>query len=198
MKKLFLLLFLFFNIISTGYAENEVFDTPVPSEFDEVTKSGPDTKFSLSTQMRFDSFQDAEINADTSILEGKTNVPLYVPVENKNYLQRVKIKKAKIKEYTNGSYEIRYKDTPNTIFYYNKDGSISSFAIYTDKKIPYTKYHYNLDGVIQEIEIVPDYYRSYVYGLDGVLLRYSVDGKYYLPNGKMIQKTKKLSSLLYI
>ena len=191
MKKIFLFIIIsVFTTLSALAVENN-FDTPVPSADDEVTYSGPDTKFTTATQMRYDAFENAETVVVPDFSEDKKFVPIYKLSKNQDYLQRIKIINAKVTEFTNGTYFIKFKDTPFTIFYYNKDGSLNSFAKITNKgKVPFSTYIYDIDGNLSAIEIKPQRYRSYVYDLNGVLLKYSIDDKVYAPNGKMLLRKK--------
>lgn len=190
MKKFYVIL-LAIMLLYPAKVFAEDFLTPVPAEEDEVSQSGPDTKYSLVTDLRFDAFQNAEINVPVDFLQSKKILKLYELSPSKTYLKRVKILNAKITEYTNGSFDVRFKDIPDVIFSYNIDGELQSFAKMTNKgKIPFISYHYDTEGTIIALEVKADRYRSYIYGLDGVLEKYRVDDKVYSANGKMILRKK--------
>lgn len=190
MKKLFLLIFTFLFITTAANAVDD-FNAPVPAYDDEVTNSGPNTKISQSTQMRFDAFQEAPEFLDYQIPEDRKVLKLYMLSDNQEYLQKVKIHNAKVIEYTNGSYDIKFKDTPFTVFNYDKDGVLQNVIKITNKaKAPCYAYYYNVNGHIQAIEIRPEKYRAYLYDLEGILTKYLVDDKVYAPNGKLILRRK--------
>lgn len=190
MKKIFVLIISFLFFACSVNAAQE-YNTPIPAEDDEVTSSGPDTKYSLATEMRFNAFDEAEEILDIDIPEERQNVQIYKLSQNENYIQKIKIPNTKLIEYTNGSYDIIYKDTPFVVFRYDKDGVLQSISKITNKgKAPFFVYHYNVDKKIQEIEIQPDRYHSYVYNLDGILTKYIIDKKVYAVNGKMILRRK--------
>lgn len=190
MKKIFVLI-ISFLFAGCPFAMAAEYETPVPAATDEVTTSGPDTKYTLATEMRFEAFDQAEETLDITIPDDRLVVQLYKLSKNENYLQKVKIPNAKVIEYTNGSFDIKFKDTPEFIYRYDKDGILQSVSKVTNKgKAPFFVYHYNLDNKITEIEIQPDRYRSYVYNLDGVLTKYIIDKKVYAPNGKMLLRRK--------
>ena len=190
MKKLVVLIFslLFFGC---SVLADDKYNTPIPAADDEVTTSGPDTKYSQATQMRFDAFQDAETDLSFDIPEDRKIVKIYQLSKNETYLQKVKIPNAKIIEYTNGTYDIKFKDSPYMIYNYDKEGVLQEISTKTNKgKVPYFTYHYDATGHIKAVEIKPDYYRSYIYDLNGVLIKYVIDNKTYLPNGKLILRRK--------
>lgn len=203
MKKLLVLVFSLILSVTTGVAKN-IFDTPVPedtgefnapipAEDDEVTQSGPNTKLSLATQMRYDAFQNAEVTSSFTVPEDKMNVKIFQPSKTQDYLQKVKISNAKIIEYTNGSYDIKFKDFADMIFSYDKNGDLIEFSKVTNKgKVPFVIYHYDKESQLINIEIKPERYRSYVYDLNGLLVKFHVDDKVYAPNGKMLLRKKGL------
>lgn len=189
MKKFIVTLLSVFLINSASVMADE-FSVPVPTE-DDVIQSGPDTKYSLVTKLRFDAFQDAELTVPTSILADKMSVKIYKLAPKKTYLEKVKIPNAKIIEYTNGSYDIKFKEVSDVIFSYDRNGDLQSFAKYTNNgKIPFITYHYDTTGTIIGIEVKADRYRSFEYGLDGVLTKYKIDDKVYSANGKMLLRRK--------
>ena len=189
MKKVFLISATFFISLSSAFAVG--FETPIPAEDDDVTLSGPSTKYSLATQMRVDAFQNAEISISFDIPENRKKVQLYKPSKTNDYLQKVKIPNAKVIEYTNGSFDIKFKDSPFVIYTYDKNGDLQEFAKITNKgKIPFTSYHYDVNGQIKNIEIKPQYYRSYIYDLNGLLIKYCIDDKVYSSNGKLLRRKK--------
>jgi len=190
MKKFIIILLSAIVVNSTAIVMADEFSVPVPTE-DSVVQSGPDTKYSLVTKLRFDAFQDAELTVPTSFLADKMSVKIYKLSPKKTYLQKVKIPNTKLIEYTNGSYDIKFKDVPDIVFSYDKNGDLQSFAKYTNKgKIPFISYHYDTTGTIIAIEVKADRYRSFEYGLDGVLTKYKIDDKVYSANGKMILRRK--------
>ncbi len=192
MKKFLMAALILILTATTAFAAEDYL-TPIPSEDDEVTSSGPDTKFSVATQMRYDAFQNAEVSVPCDFPEDKKLVKIYKIAPNKDYLQRVKIPNAKVIEYTNNNYDIKYKEIPNKLFCYDKDGNLTEFAIITNNgKIPFTTYFYDLEGQITKIEIKPERYRSYVYGLDGILMQYRVDDKTFGPDKKMLRRKKSM------
>ena len=190
MKNFWVLIIIAFLSSLSAFALDD-FETPVPSYDDEVTSSGPNTKFSLATQMRFDAFQDAETSLNIDIPDDRKIVKIYKLSKNETYLQKVKIPNAKIIEYTNGSYDIKFKDSPFFVFNYNKYGELQGLEKITNKaKIPYFIYHYDTLGNIAEVEIKPDRYRSYIYDLDGVLTKFIIDDKMFSNKGKIIRRKK--------
>lgn len=192
MKKLFItvLLFLFSSCFAVA---KEDFVTPIPAQDDEVTTSGPDTKFSLATQMRYDAFQEIEIEVPVDLPEERLSVKLYELSADGTYAKRIKIPNAKVYQYTNDTFEIKYKDIPDKIFKYDKNGELTGFVVILNKgKVPSVSYHYDADGQIEFVEIKPVYYNSYVYGLDGFLVEHKVDNKVYDPQGKLIRRKKTI------
>lgn len=190
MKKFLAILFSFLFLNCSAFAV-EGFDIPLPEESDDVTTSGPDTKFSTATQMRFDAFQNIEVNSLYFVPEERRFVQIYKLSDNEKYLQKVKIPNAKIIEYTNGSFDIKFKDTPDMIFSYDKDGNLQEFSEITNKaKVPFTTYHYDAEGQINAVEIKPDRYNSYTYDMNGLLMKYTSYDKVYAPNGKLILRRK--------
>ncbi|MCR5260411.1 MAG: hypothetical protein K6C94_01085 [Candidatus Gastranaerophilales bacterium] len=190
MKKLFLLIFSLFFMSCAAFADGQ-FDVPLPDAKDEVTTSGPDTKFTLASQMRFDAFENAENQLAIDVPEERKVVPIYRLSQNEKYLEKIKIPNAKIIEYTNGTYDIKFKDTPNVIYNYDKTGNLNEVITQTNKaKVPFASYHYDVLGQIKAIEVKPDFYHSYVYDLEGVLQKYVIYDKVYLPNGKLVLKRK--------
>jgi len=193
--KNFLCLILFFAISSAVFAA-ENFNTPVPDATDEVTTSGPDTKFTELTQLRYKAFEEAEINITPSVDESKKFVKLYVLSDDGKSIHRTKMRDAKIVQYTNDTYSIRFKNDPDIVYYYNKDGELTDYANIPSKgKVPYYAYYYNIDGVLQQIEIKPDRYHSYFYGLDGLLIKYANYDDYYNGAGKLIYRKRPILSL---
>ena len=176
-----------------GVCAQEDYDAPVPDSSDEVTSSGPDTKLSIATQMRYDAFKNAQINVPVDFPEDKMAVQLYKLSPDGTYMRRVKIKDAKVIEYTNGTFDIKFKDTKDKIFKYDKKGNLIGFSIIENNgKIPFVTYHYDAEGQLSSIEIQPHYYYSYVYDLDGLLSEYKVDNKVYNAAGKLIRRKKSV------
>lgn len=164
---------------------------PVPSEDDEVTKSGPNTKFSVVTQMRYDAFQNAQITVSPQYAEDKKNVKIFVADTDNNVMKSVKVPNAKITKYSDGTYSIKFKDTPDSVFFYELSGDLTGFGIITNKgKLPYVIYHYDPEGTITAIEICPERSRSYTYGLDGLIKEYRLDDNFYNSKNKLIKKRK--------
>lgn len=164
---------------------------PVPSEDDEVTKSGPNTKFSVVTQMRYDAFQNAQITVSPQYAEDKKNVKIFVADTDNNVMKSVKVPNAKITKYSDGTYSIKFKDTPDSVFFYELSGDLTGFGIITNKgKLPYVIYHYDTEGTITAIEICPERSRSYTYGLDGLIKEYRLDDNFYNSKNKLIKKRK--------
>ena len=164
---------------------------PVPSEDDEVTKSGPNTKFSVVTQMRYDAFQNAQITVSPQYAENKKNVKIFVADTDNNVMKSVKVPNAKITKYSDGTYSIKFKDTPDSVFFYELSGDLMGFGIITNKgKLPYVIYHYDTEGTITAIEICPERSRSYTYGLDGLIKEYRLDDNFYNSKNKLIKKRK--------
>lgn len=164
---------------------------PVPSEDDEVTKSGPNTKFSVVTQMRYDAFQNAQITVSPQYAENKKNVKIFVADTDNNVMKSVKVPNAKITKYSDGTYSIKFKDTPDSVFFYELSGDLTCFGIITNKgKLPYVIYHYDTEGTITAIEICPERSRSYTYGLDGLIKEYRLDDNFYNSKNKLIKKRK--------
>lgn len=203
MKKLLVLVFSLILSVTTCVAKNTFdapvpkdsgeFNAPIPAEDDEVTQSGPNTKFTLTTQMRYDAFQNAEVTSSFTVPEDKMNVKIFQLSKTQDYLQKVKIPNAKIIEYTNGSYDIKFKDFADTIFSYDKNGDLIEFSQVTNKgKVPFVLYHYDKESRLINIEIKSERYRSYVYDLNGLLVKIHVDDKVYAPNGKMLFRKKGL------
>ncbi len=190
MKKIFLII-LSLYLTAFNCVSAQVFEEPVPDATDEVTTSGPDTKYTLATDLLFDSFDVAEITVPVDFIQDKKVVPIYKVSKNGNYLQKIKIPNAKITEYTNGSYDIRFKDIPHTIFNYDKNGDLQYFVlINNNEKIPFTSYHYNTDGKIIRVEIKPQRYHSYIYNLEGILVKYVYYDKVYTVDGKVCLRKK--------
>lgn len=164
---------------------------PVPSEDDEVTKSGPNTKFSVVTQMRYDAFQNAQITVSPQYAEDKKNVKIFVADTDNNVMKSVKVPNAKITKYSDGTYSIKFKDTPDSVFFYELSGDLTGFGIITNKeKLPYVIYHYDTEGTITAIEICPERSRSYTYGPDGLIKEYRLDDNFYNSKNKLIKKRK--------
>lgn len=181
-----ILLTALFLMLSVSAVRAADFDVPVPAE-EEM--AGPDPKFTTATQMRFDAFQDVVEEVDPSIFNDKRHYDLYVLKEDKNYLVKVKNKDVKVKEYTNGCFDLRYKDIQNTIFCYDKFGDLQYYATVSNNgKVPFVTYYYDVNGVISLIEVQPDRYYSCVYDLRGLLVRYCRDNKWYSSDGKIIRK----------
>ncbi len=193
MRNLFIaFLFVTLNFLQV-FALDENFSEPVPSPDDEVSSSGPDTKLSLITQMRLTAFQNAKVSLSPDLPEDRKSVKLYKLSSDGTYLRRVKIKDAKVLEYTNGFFDIKYKDTKDKIFNYNKNGDLIGFELIDNNgKVPFTTYHYDADGNISKIEIHPLYYYSYIYNLDGLLCEYKIDNKIYDITGKLIRRKKSI------
>lgn len=184
MKKFLLTaLFLMLSVTSVQAVD---FDVPIP---EEEQAAGPEPKFTMSTQMRFDAFQDVVEEVDVALFNDKRHFDLYKLADDKDYLVKVKTKNVKVKEYTNGCFDLQYKDIPDTIFCYDKFGDLQYYATYTNKgKTPFITYYYDVNGVISLIEIQPDRYYSCVYDLQGLLVRYCNNNKWYSPEGKIIRK----------
>lgn len=192
MQKL-LFLILFFILSLPAFSIQEDYMAPVPSPEDEVTTSGPDTKFSMATQMRYEAFKEAEINLPVDFIQDRKTVKLYTLSPDGTYMCRLKIPDAKVSEYTNGTFDIKFKDTADKIFKYDKEGNLIGFAVIKNKgKIPFVTYHYDVEGQILQIEIKPQYFRSYVYNLDGLLAEYRIDDKVYNASGKLIRRKKSI------
>lgn len=192
MKKILTLILSLFIFACSAMASGD-YSAPVPSSDDEVTTSGPNTKFSQVTQMRYDAFKDVEVTVDIDIPEERKNIQFYTLSKDGTYLRRVKVPNAKVSEYTNGTFDVVFKDTKDVIFKYNKKGALMGFAlIKNDGKIPFVMYHYDNEGKIYQIELKPRYFYSYVYGLDGLLVEYKVDDKTYNNCGKLIKRKKSI------
>lgn len=190
MKKVLFLTLLSFLLGCSVFAAGQ-FDVPVPAPDDEVTTSGPDTKFSLVTQMRYDAFENLESQLTVEIPEDRKVVAIFKLSQNEKYVEKIKIPNTKIIEYTNGTYDIKFKDTPYVIYNYDKQGNLQEVIVQTNKaKVPFVSYHYDTYGQIKAVEVKPDFYHSYIYDLNGVLLKYVVYNKVYLPNGKLVLKRK--------
>lgn len=194
MKKL--LYFILFFVLSSPAFAVEDFAAPIPDAADEVTTSGPDTKFTELTQLRFKAFEEAVINVPPSVDESKKFVKLYVLSDDGKSIHRVKIPNAKIVQYTNGTYSIKYKSDPNILYFYNKDGELTDYVnIPLKGKVPYYAYYYNINGILQQIEVKPDRYHSYFYGLDGMLIKYANYDDFYDMAGKLIYRKRPILSL---
>jgi hypothetical protein len=168
------------------------FDTPVPNEEEEVS-AGPVPKFTTATQMRFDAFQDVVEEVNMNSFSDKMHLDLYSLNDKKNFLVRKKLDNAKIIEYTNGCFDVKFKNIPNTIFCYDKFGDLQYYATYTNSgKVPFTTYYYDKNGIISLIEIKPDRYYSCVYDLYGLLVRYCTNNRWYSPDNNIIRKKKGL------
>lgn len=192
MKKIIIVIFSLFIFTCSAMASGD-YSAPVPSADDEVTTSGPNTKFSQVTQMRYDAFKDVEVTVDIDIPEERKNIQFYALSKDGAYLRRVKLQNAKVSEFTNGTFEVVFKNTKDTIFKYNKQGELTGFAlIKNDGKIPFVTYHYDNEGKICLIEVKPRYFYSYVYGLDGLLVEYKIDDKTYNNCGQLIKRKKSI------
>ena len=190
MKK-FLLIILSLYLSAFNCVLAQDFNTPVPDYNDEVTLSGPDTKYTIATNLLFDAFDVAEVSVPVDFLQDKKSVPIFKLSKNGNYLQKIKIPNAKITEYTNGTYDIRFKDIPHAIFNYDQNGDLQYFVlINNNEKVPFASYHYNADGKIINVEIKPDRYHSYIYNLDGILVKYTIYDKVYRADGKICLRKK--------
>lgn len=167
------------------------YSAPIPDADDDVTSSGPNTKFSVVTQMRYDAFQNAQVSVSPDYAKDKKNVKIFVPDLDNHTMKSVKVPNAKVCKYSNGTYSIKFKDTPDSVFYYELSGDLTGFGIITNKsKVPYVVYHYDTDGRITSIEICPERSRSYTYGLDGLLLESRIDDNFYNAKNKLIKKRK--------
>ena len=194
MKKL-LYLILFFALSSPAFAAED-FTAPVPDATDEVTTSGPNTKLTELTQLRYKAFEEALTNKAPAFDESKKNVKLYVLSDDGKAIHRAKLPDTKIVQYTNDTYSIRFKNDPDIVYYYNKDGEMTYYTQIAKKtKIPYYAYYYNPEGVLQQIEVKPDRYHSYFYGLDGLLIKFADYDDYYNMAGKLIYRKRPIFSL---
>ena len=106
-------------------------------------------------------------------------------------MKSVKVPNAKITKYSDGTYSIKFKDTPDSVFFYELSGDLTGFGIITNKgKLPYVIYHYDTEGTITAIEICPERSRSYTYGPDGLIKEYRLDDNFYNSKNKLIKKRK--------
>jgi len=194
MKKI-LYLIIFFVFTSAAFADDK-FDTPVPDAADEVTTSGPDTKFTELSQLRYKAFEEVFVRITPDIDESKKSVKLYVLSDDGKSIYRAKLPNTKIVQYTNDTYSIKFKNDPEHVYYYNKDGELTSFVHIAKKtKVPYYAYHYSPEGELLQIELKPDRYHSYFYGLDGLLIKYADYDDFYDMSRKLIYRKRPILSL---
>jgi len=194
MKKLLSLIIFF--ITSSAAFSVEGFNVPAPDVSDETAYSTPNIKMTDLTQLRYKAFEDALKNPPPAFDETKKFVKLYVLSDDGKSLHRAKLPDTKIVQYTNDTYSIRYKNDPDIVYYYNKDGELTSLVNLPLKtKAPYYAYYYNTEGVLQQIEVKADRYHSYFYGLDGLLIKYGDYDNFYDVAGKLLYRKRPVLSL---
>lgn len=192
MKKLFGLI-LFLSLSSAVYAADS-FSEPVPdgSEYNFAQN----VKLTDLTQLRFKAFENALTETSPSYDEAKKTQKLYVLSDDEKSVHRVRIPKAKITQYTNDTYSIKYKDEPDIVYRYNKDGELEMVEKVSYRaKNSYYSYHYNTDGFLERIEVKPDRYHAYIYGTDGLLVKYVFYDNAYDVSGKFLYKKRHIISL---
>lgn len=180
---------------SAAYAVED-FSAPVPDANDEVTSSGPNTKFTDLSLLRYKAFENALTQVPPTIEEDKKVFKLYVLSDDEKSIRRARVPNARITQYTNDTYSIKYKNEPDTIYSYNKDGELDTIIQIAEKtKTSYYAYHYDADGKLKQIEVKPDRYHIYIYGLDGLLVKYVNYDDFYDASGKFLYKKRHIISL---
>lgn len=177
-------------------ADNAVADEK-PSVFEEQpqinNKEEFNPKFTETTKLRYDAFGAAVTHVDPAEFADKANIPLYY-VDDKNIIRKNKIKKAKVTEYTNDTYSIKFKTEKDKLYIYDLASSdLKEYVVYSNGgKIPYTGYHYDNKGYLKTIEVKPSRYHSYIYGPDALLKEYFFYDDCYSPSGQRIYSKKGL------
>lgn len=193
MKKLFGLILLFTLSSAASYAVEDFF-TPVPDESE--FKSEQNVKLTDLTQLRYRAFENALTETSPSYDEARKIQKLYVLSDDEKSLHRVRIPKAKITQYTNDTYTVKYKNEPDIVYCYNKDGELETVEKVSYRaKNSYYSYHYNTDGMLEQIEVKTDRYHAYIYGLNGLLVKYVFYDSAFDVSGKFLYKKRHIISL---
>lgn len=163
----------------TAFEENKEEKTPV------------NVKPSSVTQMRYDAFQTLVPAIDPSEFAERAEIPLYVTDKYGDF-KKVHRKNVKSAEYTNDTYSLKFKDTPDKLYFYDVMSSklVDYVVMSNNGKIPYTAYHYNSDGILNAIEIKASRYHSYFYGADGMMTKYFFYNDCFAPSGKKLYSKK--------
>lgn len=192
MKKLFGLILLL-SLSSAAYGAGG-FSEPVPDESEY--KFGQNAKMTDLTELRYKAFENAMTETSPSYDEAKKIQKLYVLSDDEKSIHRVRIPQARITQYTNDTYSIKYKNEPDIVYCYNKDGELETVEKVSYRaKNSYYSYHYNTDGILKQIEVKPDRYHSYIYGLNGLLEKFVNYDDVYDISGKFLYKKRHIISL---
>ncbi len=135
---------------------------------------------------RKEAFTNVEYSLPQSIIDKNIKDPNFKENIKAIKLGATELKDRSICYYEDGGYSVLYKNSPNYIYYYFQNGSLSGVEVLENISAPTKTFRYNELGKLTEISIILSSTNSYIFSLDGELKGHWVGNKCYDKNGKLI------------